>query len=124
MVTMAGLLNMEEKMSNKRKIVLSILGVVIGTALLIASAVLTENELITPALAVLFVSISVAFLFTAIFYAAKVEYEISVYECRKCGNIFKPTFKAYIMGAHSLATRHLKCPECKEKSWCKRKTNA
>lgn len=108
-------------MSNKGKIVLSVIGVVVSTALLIVSAVLAENAVISLIFAIVLTIVSVILVFVAIFFAAKVEYETSVYECRKCGHVFTPTFKAYIWGAHSLTTRHLKCPSCEEKSWCKRK---
>ena len=108
-------------MSNKKRMILSIIGVVISIALLVISTILAEETLISPALATVLVIISVILVFVAISFAAKVDYETGVYQCRKCGNVFKPTFKAYLWGAHSLTTRHLKCPKCEEKSWCKRK---
>ena len=108
-------------MSNKGKIIIASFGVVISIAVLSVSAVLAENAVISPALAVILTTVSVILTFVAIFFAAKVDYETGVYECRKCGHTFKPTFKAYILGAHSLTTRCLKCPKCEEKSWCKRK---
>ncbi len=108
-------------MSNKGKIIISVIGVVISTALLVVSGVLAEQAVIRPALATVFAIISVMLVCAAIFFAAKVDYETGVYECRKCGNTFKPTFKAYLWGAHTLTTRHLKCPKCEEKTWCKRK---
>ena len=109
-------------MKNKVKIILSVIGVVVSVVLLIISTILTEEALISPALATVIVTISVILVFVAIFFAAKVDYETGVYECRRCGNVFKPTFKAYFWGAHTLTTRHLKCPKCEEKSWCRRKT--
>ena len=109
-------------MSNKFRIILSVIGVVISTALLVVSTILAEEEVISHVFATMLVIISVILVFVAISFAAKVDYETGVYECRKCGNVFKPTFKSYLCGAHSLTTRHLKCPKCQEKSWCKRKT--
>ncbi len=109
-------------MSNKTRIILSVIGVVISTALLVISTILAEEMVISSALAIVIIIISVTLVFVAISFAAKVDYETSVYKCRKCGNVFKPTFKAYFWGAHTLTTRHLKCPKCEEKSWCKRKT--
>ena len=108
-------------MSNKRKIILSVIGVVISIALLVISSILAEEEIITPAIAITLAAVSVVLVLIAIFYASKVDYETGVYECRKCGHTFKPTFKAYIWGAHTLTTRHLRCPRCEEKSWCRRK---
>ena len=108
-------------MKNKGNIILSVIGVVLSIALLVVSTILAEEALISPATATVLIIISVILVFIAIFFAAKVDYETGVYECRKCGHTFKPTFRAYVWGAHTLTTRHLKCPECNEKSWCTRK---
>jgi uncharacterized membrane protein len=108
-------------MSNKGKIIISVIGVVISTALLVISSILAEEKIINPAIAITLTVVSAVLVLIAIFYAAKVDYETGVYECRKCGHTFKPTFKAYILGAHTLTTRCLKCPKCEEKSWCRRK---
>ena len=96
-------------MSNKGKIVISVIGVVISITLLVISSVLAEEKIINSAIAITLTAVSVASVLAAVFYAAKVDYETSVYECRKCGHTFKPTFKSYVAAAHSLTTRHLKC---------------
>ena len=108
-------------MNNKRKIILSVIGFVISITLLVISSILAEEEIVTPAIAIVFTAVCTVLVLIAVFYAAKVDYETGVYECRKCGHTFKPTFKAYILGAHTLTTRHLKCPNCEGKSWCRRK---
>ena len=108
-------------MSNKRKIILSATGVAISITLLAISSILAEEEIITPAIAITLTAVSVCLVLIAVFYAAKADYETGVYECRKCGHTFKPAFKGYIWGAHTLTTRHLKCPRCEEKLWCRRK---
>ena len=108
-------------MKNKGKITVSIIGVVLSIALLVVSTILAEEALISPATATVLIIISVILVFIAIFFAAKVDCETGVYKCRKCGHTFKLTFRAYVWGAHTLTTRHLKCPECNEKSWCTRK---
>ena len=108
-------------MKNKSKIISSVIGVVLSIALLVVSTILAEEKIINAATAVVLIAVSVVLVCIAISYAAKVDYETGVYECRKCGHTFKPTFKAYILGVHTLTTRRLKCPECNEKSWCTRK---
>ncbi len=108
-------------MKNKGKIILSIIGVVLSISLLATSAILAEEKIINTATAIAFIAVSVILVLIAIAYAAKVDYETGVYVCRKCGHTFKPTFKAYIWGVHTLTTRRLKCPECNEKSWCARR---
>jgi len=109
-------------MNNKNKVILSFIGVFASVALLIISTILAENEVISAALAIVLTVISIILVFAAIFYAAKLDYETGVYECRNCGHTFKPTFKAYILGVHTLTTRCLKCPECGTSTWCKRRT--
>lgn len=108
-------------MKNKGKIISSIIGVVLSISLLVISTILAEERIINPVIATVLIAVSVILVWIAISHAAKVDYETGVYECRKCGHTFKPTFKAYILGAHTLTTRHLKCPECNERSWCTRK---
>lgn len=109
-------------MKIKGKIIVSIFGVVLSIVLLVVATVLAEEKIINPVAAIALIAVSVVLVLIAVFYASKVDYETGVYKCRKCGHTFKPTFKAYIMGAHTLRTRHLKCPECEEKSWCLRKS--
>ena len=108
-------------MNNKGKITVAVIGVVLSIALLVVSTILAEEKIINTATAVALIAVSVVLVWIAISYAAKVDYETGVYKCRKCGHTFKPTFRAYVLGAHTLTTRHLKCPECNEKSWCTRK---
>ena len=108
-------------MSNKRKITISVIGVVISITLLAISSILAEKKIINPAIAITLTLVSTVLVLIAVFYAAKVDYETGVYECRKCGYTFKPTFKAYVFGMHTLTTRRLKCPKCEEKIWCRRK---
>lgn len=109
-------------MKNKDKVVLSIVGVVLSIALLVVSTVLAEEKVINPATTIALIAVSVILVFVAIYYAAKVDYETGVYICRNCGHIFKPTFKAYILGMHTLTTRYLKCPKCSKSTWCKRRS--
>ena len=112
-------------MKTKRQAVqikLSYAGVIVSIVLLVLSSVLAEEKIINTSIAITLTVVSAVLVLIAIFYAAKVDYETGVYKCRKCGHTFKPTFRAYVWGEHTLTTRHLKCPECNEKSWCTRKT--
>ena len=107
-------------MTNKRKIILSVIGVAVSMVMLITSSILTEEAVISSTLAIVLTVFSIGLVLVAIIFAVKIDYETSVYECGRCGHTFKPTFMSYVLGAHTLRTRHLKCPRCKEKSGCKR----
>ena len=53
--------------------------------------------------------------------ACVLDQESGVYECRNCGERFVPDMKSYVMGAHTLTRRRLKCPKCGEICSCKKR---
>lgn len=110
-------------MKNKTKIIISVIGIVVSTALLIISSVLAEEKLISTEMAITFTAVSVVLVLIAVSYSVKVDYETGVYECKNCEHTFKPSFKKYIFASHTPKTRHLRCPKCGEKSWCRRKNS-
>ena len=50
-------------------------------------------------------------------FAIKIEQIAGYYECRKCGYRYVPTYKAISLAPHMGRTRHLKCPNCGNRSW-------
>lgn len=62
---------------------------------------------------------SVVFFITA-FLAVKLEAEAGYYKCKHCKHKFVPEYKKVLMAAHIGTTRHLRCPNCGKKSWCKK----
>jgi transcriptional regulator with XRE-family HTH domain/DNA-directed RNA polymerase subunit RPC12/RpoP len=59
----------------------------------------------------------------ALFIALKFELDAGYYECKKCHYKFVPTYKEVLLSTHISTTRHLKCPNCNKKSWCKKVMN-
>ena len=54
------------------------------------------------------------------FYALKLEVSVGVYKCKNCGYEIVPTYKEVMMAMHRGFTRHLMCPKCKKRTWCKK----
>ena len=54
------------------------------------------------------------------FYAVKLEVSVGVYKCKNCGYEIIPTYKEAMTAMHRGTTRHLLCPECKKRTWCKK----
>ena len=113
-------------MKSKHKLFFSIVGIVVIIALVVAIAILAENNVISEEISE---TLSIAFtipLLLVCLYAGRIDYESGLFECRKCGHLFKPSKSEYIWGPHSITTRYLRCPKCEEKSWCIRRndTNA
>ena len=54
------------------------------------------------------------------FYAVKLEVSVGAYKCQNCGYEIVPTYKEAMMAMHRGFTRHLKCPKCNKRTWCKK----
>ena len=64
--------------------------------------------------------ISAVIFFIPCFYALKLEVSIGVYKCKKCGTEIVPTYAQALGAKHMGTTRHLKCPTCNRRTWCKK----
>ena len=72
-----------------------------------------------PLMAVLMIALCVVFLIPC-FYAVKLEVSVGAYKCKKCGTEIVPTYKEAMMALHRGFTRHLMCPTCGRRTWCKK----
>lgn len=54
------------------------------------------------------------------FYALKLEVSVGSYKCKNCGHEFVPTYHQALWAMHLGTTRHLKCPNCNKRTWCKK----
>ena len=54
------------------------------------------------------------------FYALKLEVSVGAYKCQNCGYEIVPTYKEVMMARHRGFTRHLLCPKCNKRTWCKK----
>ena len=72
-----------------------------------------------PLMAVLMIALCVVFLIPC-FYAVRLEVSVGAYKCKKCGTEIVPTYKEAIMALHRGFTRHLYCPTCGRRTWCKK----
>ena len=58
--------------------------------------------------------------FIPCFYALKLEVSVGAYKCQNCGYEIVPTYKEVMMAMHRGFTRHLLCPKCNKRTWCKK----
>ena len=54
------------------------------------------------------------------FYALKLEVSVGAYKCKNCGYEIVPTYSEALWAMHMGTTRHLKCPKCNKRTWCKK----
>ena len=58
--------------------------------------------------------------FIPCFYALKLEVSVGAYKCKNCGYEIVPTYKEALNAMHLGTTRYLKCPNCNQRTWCKK----
>ena len=116
------LLDMAKELETKNKIIWSSMWaimIVSITALIagifIAAFLIPEGiwQLVT------IIGICIVFLIPC-FYALKLEVSVGAYKCKNCGQEIVPTYKEVLMAKHRGFTRHLMCPKCNKRTWCKK----
>ncbi len=112
----------KEREENKKKAILTIITGVISTVafLTIIMVVCVYTEVISLPVKVLLVCIACGIFVPGLIVAMEGERTVGYYRCKACGKLFVPTFGEYTLGMHMLATRHLKCPKCGKRTWCKK----
>ena len=45
------------------------------------------------------------------------DYKTTLYQCKKCETLHKPTPLKWVCGMHTLGKRLLKCPKCGDTNW-------
>ena len=110
----------KEELSNKRLlramyiILLSSLTFYLACIILIAEFIPEGPKQIIYILGLTFIFLIFCFI------GLKYEVDAGYYECKHCKNRFVPTYKAVLWAMHMGTTRHLKCPKCNKRSWCKK----
>ncbi len=112
---------LQEKQDSKRKILLSAL-----VALLVVLPCLVLIGIVSfvnmpDVWRYIIIVICLVVILSACLVAGYIENDAGYFECKHCKTRFKPSYKAYILGVHSLTTRQLKCPHCGKVSFCKKR---
>ena len=111
---------MQEKEENKRKLILE--SIVVLITLLAGCTLIMVSGLVELPVGwrIALIVIAVLVMAGGIAVAAVLEMTAGAFECSKCHHRFMPTTGAYLMAVHTITRRHLKCPKCGVRNWCKR----
>ena len=116
------LLDMAKEVEQKNKIIWTSMWVIMGvsfTALL--SGIFISAFLIPEGVLQLIIILGICILFLIpCFYALKLEVSVGAYKCKNCGYEIVPTYSEALWAMHRGTTRHLKCPKCNKRTWCKK----
>lgn len=109
----------KEAQESKKKIILSAaiagLSLIAAVPLLVISGVLEMKTW----LRIVLIGIGLFVLFAGIIVACILDKDAGAFECPECHERFVPEMGAYIMGAHTLTKRKLRCPKCGSSRYCK-----
>ena len=116
------LLDMAKETEAKNKIIWTSMWVIIIVSMIslfsgIAIVAFLVPEEIAQTLTIL--GLCVIFLLPC-FYALKLEISVGCYKCKNCGQEIIPTYSEALWAMHRGTTRHLKCPKCNKRTWCKK----
>lgn len=113
------LLKLMDKTSPKLKYTIStisaIVTILITLGLILLAGFVIEEVWIKILVCVMSVLLVVSNIALILLVAVNTE----VYECCHCGEKFVPTMREYLMGAHTMKKRYLRCPYCHKKGWNK-----
>ena len=110
----------QEEIKNK-KLLTSMWTILIVSVLFYVGIIfLAINTLEEGTLLGVIICVATVILVIAAFIALKFEVDAGYYECKNCHHKFIPTYKQVLLASHISTTRHLRCPECNKKSWCKK----
>ena len=116
------LLDMAKEVEQKNKIIWTSMWVIMGvsmTALL--AGIFISAFLIPEGIWQLIIILGICILFLIpCFYALKLEVSVGAYKCKNCGYEIVPTYSEALWAMHRGTTRHLKCPKCNKRTWCKK----
>lgn len=111
---------LKEKKEAKRKIAIEIL-VCFAMFVAVISMICIAAYVPMPTwVSILLIALSLLILIVSIVAMIMLEISYGVYECPHCHEQFVPTTKEFVMSMHTITKRHLKCPNCGERHWCKR----
>lgn len=119
------LLDMAKEIEQKNKTIWSSMWVIMIVSLIALFAGIIISSLLIPEGVWQLVSIlasCILFLPTC-FYALKLEVSVGAYKCKKCGQEKVPTYSEALNAMHMGTTRHLKCSNCKKRTWHKKVIN-
>lgn len=110
-----------EREESKKKIILSaivcFLTILSGVTMFVLSGTLEMEAWLRILLALIGLTVTLGGIGVAI----ALDITAGTYECPNCRTRFVPTTVAYIAGPHTITKRKLKCPNCGEISYCKKK---
>lgn len=112
---------LEEKINNKRKMISEVLLGIPFIIFFFGSIILGSLLDIETYLRIIIIVSSFILFIIGIFGLCLLDSQIGYYECPTCKHRFVPSFFHFVIAPHTILKRRLKCPNCHNKHYCKKK---
>ena len=106
---------------NRNRLILESVLVVLTIVLTVAQIAIASHFEMPETARILLIIIALIEMTVGIVICAALEMSVGGFECSKCGHYFVPTKTAYLMGAHTIMRRRLRCPKCGVRNWARRR---
>ncbi len=116
------LLDIAKEVEQKNKTIWTSMWVIMGVSMISLFAGIFVSAFLIPEgiwQLVTIIGLCILFLIPC-FYALKLEVSVGVYKCKNCGHEIVPTYSEALWAMHRGTTRHLMCPKCNKRTWCKK----
>ena len=113
----------QKEKADKRLLVAEVVIGVTATAVLFALVLVAAFVQMAVALRIFLIVLGFVLFFVGCFYALRIEQTAGYYQCKACGHVYVPTYKAVSLAPHMGRTRHMRCPNCGKKTWQKKVLN-
>lgn len=111
----------QEKNEAKKKIIIetvvAVITILAGVTIILLAGLLEMQVWLRCVL----IGIALVVISAGVGVACVLEREAGAFECPHCGERFVPDMKSFIMAAHTISRRRLKCPKCGVKSYCRKR---
>ena len=116
------LLDMAKELENKNKAVWSSMWMIMIVSTIALLGGITVSIFLVPRgiWTLVIILVSCILFLVPCFYALKLEISVGAYKCKNCGYEIVPTYTEAMIAMHRGTTRHLKCPACNKRTWCKK----
>lgn len=119
------ILNLTKQITYKDKFLLCLEWVIgwLSVVILLTCVMIASYVEMAPVWRILLIVFGFINCLVGVGFALVIEKDAGYYECAQCKHKYVPTLKQVLFSMHMGRTRHLKCPNCKKRSWNKKTIN-
>lgn len=113
-------LKQTKEIGDKRLLTAEIVIGILSAIILLSFTLIASIEQLQVWVKILLIILGFILGFLGFFFAIRIEQIAGYFVCKNCQHKYVPTYTQVVFSPHINRTRYMKCPHCKQKSWCKK----